>query len=439
MDLASLGRALSHRNFRLFIFGQGVSLIGTWMQQVALSWLVFLLTGASPESSFWLGLVNFCGQAPALVLAPFAGVFVDRWNRHRLLLVTQTLMMLQAFFLAALTLSGRADIPWLIGLSTFLGLLNVFDMTARQAFYTEMLDRREDLANAIALNSSIVNGSRLVGPALAGLLLAETSAGVCFAVNGVSYLAVLAALLAMRLPARDRPPVRGRVLHGLREGLAYSLGFAPIRSILLLLSLVSLLGMSYSVLLPVFASDVLHGGPTTYGLLGAATGVGALAGALFLAARHSVLGLGRWIALTPALFGAALIGFSFSKELWLSLPLLTVAGFAMMVQMASSNTVLQTIVEEDKRGRVMSLYTMAFLGSAPLGSLLAGWLADAVGPQKMVRLGGACCVVGSLLFATQLPRLRAMVRPIYIRMGILPEVATGIGAASEVTVPPEEQ
>ncbi|HEX5269076.1 MAG TPA: MFS transporter, partial [Gemmataceae bacterium] len=407
MDLASLGRALSHRNFRLFVFGQGVSLIGTWMQQVALAWLVFVLTGSSSQSSFWLGLVGFCGQAPALLLAPFAGVIVDRANRHRLLLVTQTLMMLQAFGVAALAFSGRADVPSLVALSLFLGVVNVFDMTARQAFYTEMLDRREDLANAIALNSSIVNGSRLVGPALAGLLLAETSAGVCFAVNGVSYLAVLAALLAMRLPARPRPPVRGRIVAGLREGLAYALGFAPIRSILLLLSLVSLMGMSYAVLLPVFASDVLHGGPTTYGLLTAASGVGALAGALLLAARHSVLGLGRWITFTPALFGAALIGFSFSTTLWLSLPLLTVAGFAMMVQMASSNTVLQTIVEEDKRGRVMSLYTMAFLGTAPLGSLLAGWLADVIGPPKMVRLGGACCVLGSALFATQLPRLRA--------------------------------
>jgi MFS family permease len=439
MDLASLGRALSHRNFRLFIFGQGVSLIGTWMQQVALAWLVFVLTGSSARSSFWLGLVGFCGQAPALVLAPFAGVFVDRWNRHRLLLATQTMMMLQAFAVAALALTGRADIPSLLALSLFLGVLNVFDMTARQAFYTEMLDRREDLANAIALNSSIVNGSRLVGPALAGLLLAQTSAGFCFLVNGLSYLAVLAALLAMRLPARPRPVVTGRVLAGLREGLADGLGFSPIRSILLLLSLVSLMGMSYSVLLPVFASDVLHGGPTTYGLLGAASGVGALGAALLLAARDTVLGLGRWITLTPALFGAGLIGFSFSTSLWLSLPLLAVGGFAMMAQMASSNTVLQTIVDEDKRGRVMSLYTMAFLGTAPLGSLLAGWLADVINPQNTVRFGGACCVLGSLLFATQLERLRELVRPIYRRMGILPEIAAGIGAASEVTVPPQKQ
>ncbi|HKI36543.1 MAG TPA: MFS transporter [Gemmataceae bacterium] len=437
MDLGSLGRALAHRNFRLFFFGQGVSLIGTWMQQVALSWLVFELTG----SSFWLGFVSFSGQAPALALAPFAGVFVDRWNRHRLLLATQTVMMLQAFAMAALALTGTADVTNLVTLSVVLGVVNVFDMTARQAFYTEMLDRREDLANAIALNSTMVNGSRLVGPALAGLLLAETSAGVCFLVNGLSYLAVLAALLAMRLNPRPRERSRGRVLAGLREGIGYAFGFAPIRAILLLLSLVSLMGMSYSVLLPIFARDVLGGGAYTYGLLGAASGVGALAGALRLAARHSVLGLGRWIAVMPALFGAALIAFSFSRTLWLSLPLLAVAGFAMMVHMAASNTVLQTIVDEDKRGRVMSLYTMAFLGTAPLGSLLAGWLADVnlIGAQNTVRLGGACCAVGSLLFAAQLPRLREKVRPIYVRMGILPEVAAGIGAASEMAVPPEEQ
>jgi MFS family permease len=435
MDLGSLGRALTHRNFRLFLFGQGVSLIGTWMQQVALSWLVFELTG----SPFWLGFVGFCGQAPALFLAPFAGVFVDRWNRHRLLLVTQTVMMLQAFAVAALALTGTANVANLVALSLVLGFVNVFDMTARQAFYTEILDRREDLANAIALNSTMVNGSRLVGPALAGLLLAETSAGVCFLVNGLSYLAVLAALLAMRLDSRSRPRHQGRVLAGLWEGLHYALGFAPIRAILLLLSLVCLMGISYVVLLPVFARDVLGGGPYTYGLLGAASGVGALVGALLLAARHSVLGLGRWIALTPALFGAALIGFSFARTLWLAMPLLAVAGFAMMVQMAASNTVLQTIVDEDKRGRVMSLYTMAFLGTTPLGSLLGGWLGAWIGAPNTVRLGGACCAVGSLLFALQLPRLREKVRPIYIRMGILPEVAAGIQAASELTVPPEEQ
>jgi MFS family permease len=439
MDLGSLGRALAHRNFRLFILGQGVSLIGTWMQQVALAWLVFTLPDAASAPAFWLGLVSFCGQAPALVLAPVAGVFVDRWRLHRLLLVTQTLMMLQAFAVAALALTGRADMPALIVLSVCLGVVNVFDMTARQSFYTEMLDRREDLANAIALNSSMVNGSRLVGPALAGLLLAQTSPGVCFLVNGVSYLAVLTALLAMRLNPQQQRKHRGPVLSGLREGLAYAFGFAPIRAVLLLLSLVSLMGTSYSVLLPVFARDVLQGGPNTYGLLAAAAGVGALTGALLLAARHTVLGLGRWIALTPALFGVALIGFSFSDRLWLSLGLLVVAGFAMMVQMASSNTVLQTIVDEDKRGRVMSLYTMAFLGTVPLGSLLAGSLAGWIGAPDTVGIGGACCVVGSLLFAVQLPRLRDQVRPIYARMGILPEVAAGLSAAAELTVPPQKQ
>jgi len=435
MDLRTLGRALAHRNFRLFLFGQGVSLIGTWMQQVALAWLVFELTG----SAFWLGLVGFCGQAPGLVLGPFSGVLVDRWNRLRLLLVTQTLMMLQAFAVAALALTDTANVGNLTALSLVLGVVNVFDMTARQAFYTEMVVRREDLGNAIALNSSMVNGSRLVGPALAGVLLAQTSAGVCFLVNGVSFLAVLAALLAMRLNPTPRAAPPERVLQGLREGYVYAFGFAPIRNLVLLLSLVCLFGMSYSVLLPVFARDVLNGGPSTFGLLSAAAGVGALAGALWLAARHSVLGLGRWIALSPAVFGIALIGFSFSTTLWLSMALLIVAGFAIMINLAATNTVLQTIVDEDKRGRVMGLYTMAFLGTAPLGSLLAGWLAEMMGAPNMVRLGGACCVLGSALFAVQLPRLREKVRPIYVRMGILPEMAAGIGAASDLTVPPVKQ
>jgi MFS family permease len=285
----------------------------------------------------------------------------------------------------------------------------------------------------------MVNGSRLIGPALAGLLLAQTSAGVCFLVNDLSYLAVLVALLAMRLEPRPLLRHRGRVLAGLREGLAYALGFSPIRAILLLLALIGLMGMSYSVLFPAFAREVLQGGPSTFGLRSAASGVGALTGALLLASRQSVLGLGRWIALTPAIFGAALVGFSISRTLWLSLPLLAVTGFAVMVQMAASNTVLQTIVEEDKRGRVMSLYTMAFLGTAPLGSLLAGWLAEVIGAPNTVLLGGSCCAAGSLLFAMQLPRLREKVRPIYVRMGILPELAAGIGGVSEMNVPREEQ
>jgi MFS family permease len=435
VNLNTLGRALAHRNFRLFFLGQGVSLVGTWMQQVALQWLVYTLTN---RSAYWLGLVGFSGQAPALFLAPVAGVLVDRWNRHRLVVVTQTLAMLQAFAVAVLALTGVVTPAQIIVLSLLLGVINVFDMTGRQAFLTDMVERREDLANAIALNSSMVNAARLVGPALAGLVLAQTSAGVCFLFNGLSYLAVLAALLAMRVQPRPLP-ARRRLAEGLREGLAYVFRFPPIRDVLLLLALVSLAGTSYGVLLPVFATEILGGRAGTLGLLGSAAGVGALAGAVFLAARPTVLGLGKWIALCPVLMGLALMAFSFSDRLLPSLLLLALAGFAMMVQMAASNTLLQTLVEEDKRGRVMSLYTLAFLGMVPLGSLLAGALASAVGAPAAVRLGAACCTAGGLLFAARLPALRALVRPIYVRMGILPEVAAGIQAATELAVPPEQR
>jgi MFS family permease len=434
MALTTFARALAHRNFRLFFVGQGISLIGTWMQQVALAWLVFDRTGSSEA----LGLIGFAGQAPALLLAPVAGVLVDRWNRHRLILLTQTLAMVQAFAVAALVLTDAVSVPAVALLSTFLGVVNVFDMTARQAFLTEMVARREDLANAIALNSSMVNGARLVGPALAGLLLARVGAAVCFLLNGVSYLAVLAALLAMRLPPRP-PRVRTPLRHGLREGLRYAIGFRPIRDLLLLLGLMSLAASTYAVLLPVFAKDVLHGHAETLGWLGTASGVGALAAAMWLASRRSVLGLGRWVAWSPAGMGLALAVFALSRWLPLSLPALAVAGFAMMAQMASTNTLLQTIVEEDKRGRVMSLYTLAFLGMTPLGSLLGGWLASRYGPQWAVGLAAACCVTGSLVFVTRLPSLRRQVRPIYTRLGILPEMAAGLQAATEMAVPPEEQ
>jgi MFS family permease len=302
-----------------------------------------------------------------------------------------------------------------------------------------MVQNREDVANAVALNSSMVNGTRLVGPALAGLLLSVTSAGICFLVNGISYLAVLVALLAMQIAPRSQHHGRQPILHGLREGFRYAFGFAPIRAILLLLALVSLTGMSYMVLMPVFATSVLHGGADIYGVLQSAAGLGALIGAIFLAARKSVVGLGRWLVFTPALFGLALIAFSFSTTLWLSLLLLLVAGFAMMVQMAASNTLLQTIADEDKRGRVMSFYTLAFLGVAPLGSLLAGWLASVIGAPNVVRLGGVCCIAGAGAFALALPRLREKIRPIYVRMGILPEMASGIQSATELMVPPEKQ
>jgi MFS family permease len=429
----SLLRALAHRNYRLYFVGQGVSLVGTWMQQLALSWVVYQLT----DSAVWLGVVGFAGQIPGFFLAPVAGVVADHYNRHRLLLLTQTLMMLQAFALAALALAGVITVWQIIVLSVLLGVVNALDMTVRQAFLTELIERREDLANAIALNSSMVNGSRLVGPALAGFLLAQTSAGVCFLINGVSYLAVLAALLAMTVRPASRPARRPPLLRGLREGFRYAFGFTPIRALLALLALVSLASMAYTVLLPVFADRLVGGGAATLGLLTAATGVGALTAAVFLASRQTVLGLGKWIAAAPAVFSAALFVFSASRNLWLSMLMLFLAGAALMMQMAATNTILQTIVEEDKRGRVMSFYTMAFLGMAPLGSLMGGLLAERIGAPGTVRVAAAACLVGSALFAVALPSLREEVRPIYRRMGILPELATGVQSATELNVPPE--
>jgi MFS family permease len=427
----SLGRALAHRNYRLFFAGQFVSMIGTWMTRMASGWLVFRLSPPELQAAL-LCIVGFAGQIPAFFLAPVAGVLVDRWNRHRLLVVTQALSLLQSAALAVLAFSAGPEIATiliLVALNVCQGLVNAFDMPARQAFMVEMIDDKADLSNAIALNSSLVNGARLVGPAVAGVLIYLTSEAWCFVIDAVSYLAVIAALLAMRLVARPREIHHAPVWHGLVEGFRYAFGFAPIRAILLLLALVSFMGMPYSVLMPIFASD-LGGGSGTMGFLLAASGLGALVGALHLAARKTVLGLGRTIVLATAGFGMALIGFALSELLWLSLLLMVVAGFGMMVEMAASNTILQTIVDESKRGRVMSFYTMSFMGMAPLGSLLAGGLASAMGARNTVLIGGGACILGALFFACKLPQLRALVRPIYTQMGILPQVASGLQTAT---------
>jgi MFS family permease len=435
MNAAFMLRALRHRNYRLFFSGQSVSLIGTWMTRIATSWLVYRLTG----SPLLLGLVGFAGQIPSFLLAPVAGVLVDRWNRHRLLVWTQVLAMLQSALLAVLALTGVIEIWHVVVLSLFQGVINAFDMPARQAFVVEMVEQREDLGNAIALNSSMVNAARLLGPSIGGVIIAAVGEGWCFALDAVSYLAVIASLLVMRITAR-RPAARRqtRVLHELREGWSYVAGSAPIRSLLLLLALSSLAGMPYSVLMPAFASTILHGGPHTLGFLMAASGLGALGGALFLANRETVLGLGKIVPLAAGLFGAGLVGLSFTGSFPVAFVLLLLTGLGFMVQMAASNTLLQTLVEDDKRGRVMSFYTMAFMGTAPFGSLLAGWLADRIGVPETLLAGGIGCCAGALWFAAILPGLREKVRPIYVRLGILPELAAGIGSAAHLTVPPEQ-
>jgi MFS family permease len=397
------------------------------MTRIATSWLVYRLT----NSELLLGVVGFAGQIPSFLLAPFAGVLVDRWNRHRLLVATQVLAMLQSLALAVLTLTGLINIWHVIWLSLFQGLINAFDMPGRQAFVVEMVEKREDLANAIALNSSMVNAARLLGPSIGGVIIAAVGEGWCFMLDAISYLAVIASLLAMKIVPRSARPTReSNIIQQLREGWVYVSGFAPIKKVLLLLALVSLVGMPYTVLMPVFANQVLHGGPNTLGLLMAGTGVGALIGALYLASRKSVLGLGKFIPLSAGIFGAGLIAFSFSRVLWLSLLLLVVTGLGFMVQMAASNTLLQTVVDEDKRGRVMSYYTMAFMGTAPFGSLLAGFVAQRIGAAYTLALGGLGCIVGALWFAASLKALREMVRPIYVKIGILPEMASGIQSSA---------
>ncbi len=413
--LGLIFRALSHRNYRLFFGGQSISLIGTWLQLTAVSWLVFRLT----HSSFLLGVVGFTSRIPTFLFASFAGVLVDRWNRHRLLLATQVFSMIQAVILAVLVLTDTIAVWHIIALTLSLGLVNAFDVPARQSFLVEMIERREDLGNAIALNSSMVNGARLVGPSVAGILIAAMGEGMCFFLNALSFVAVIAALLAMRIAPKARGGHKTPLWRGLTEGYRYAFGFVPIRSLLLLLALISFMGMPYTVLMPVFAGKILHGGPQTLGFLLGATGVGALAGAMFLASRRSVLGLGRIIVIASILFGMGLIGFSFSRLFVLSAILMVVTGFGMMVEMTSTNTVLQTIVDEDKRGRVMSFYTMAFMGMVPFGSLFAGSLASAIGAPETTMIGGISCILGSVLFARKLPALRKIVRPIYRERGII--------------------
>jgi MFS family permease len=398
------------------------------MQQVAMSWLVYRLTG----SAMLLGVVGFTSQIPTILVSPVAGVLADRWDRRRLLIATQALAMFQAAFLALVVLTGIVQIWQIILLSLILGVVNAFDIPIRQSFVIEMVEHRDDLGNAIALNSSMVNGARLLGPSIAGLLVASVGEGVCFILNAVSYLAVIVALTAMRIP-RGSHQIRPRrhILHELHEGFMYAYTFGPIRSILLLVALVSLLGMPYTVLVPVFAKEILHGGAHTFGFLMTAAGCGALAGTLYLASRRSVLGLGRVMVMAAILFAAGIVSFALSSRFILSLAALALAGFGAMTLVASCNTVLQTVLDEDKRGRVMSFFTMAFLGVAPFGSLGAGAMAGIIGPQDTLLLGGAGCLVGAAVFARHLPEIREKVRPIYVRMGIIREVASGVEAAAE--------
>ena len=408
-------RALRHRNYRLFFGGQSLSLVGTWVTRVATSWLVYRLT----HSELLLGLVGFAGQIPTLVLAPFAGVLVDRWDRHRILVVTQVLSMLQSLALAVLVFTDTITVASILALQVCQGIINAFDTPARQAFVVQMVEDRADLPNAIALNSSMVNASRIIGPSIGGIVIAAVGEGWCFLADAISYLAVIASLLAMRVTARPAAPRDTRLRDELRVGFEYVSRFVPVRSALLLLSLVSVMGMPYTVLMPIISTTVMHGGPHTLGFLMTASGVGALGGALYLASRRSVIGLGRVMVLATSTFGIGLIVFSLSRTLWFALVALPFVGAGMMVTMAATNTIIQTVVTEELRGRVMAFYTMAFLGTAPIGSLLAGLAADRIGPTATIRFGGAACVAAAVWFGLRLPALRVLVRPIYIERGII--------------------
>jgi MFS family permease len=397
------------------------------MQRIAMPWLVYHMTG----STILLGVVSFTGQVPTFLLAPVAGVLTDRWNRYQVLLVTQILSMIQATILAWLCLSGTIQIWQIIVLSIGLGCVNAFDVPSRQSFVIDMVEKKEDLGNGIALNSLMFNGARIIGPSIAGIILASTSEGICFLLNAISYVFVIISLLMMKIKAKEVSRKAFNILNELKEGLNYTFGFSPIRHLIILLGISSLMGMSYSVLMPVFAKEVLHGGSHTYGFLMGAAGFGAMMGALFLASRETVLKLGRIVPASAFLFGVGLIVLSFSRIFSLSLLMMVFVGLGMMMQTAASNTVLQTITDDDKRGRVMSFYTMAIMGTAPFGSLMSGWLAKVIGTPGTILTGGIVTVMGSVIFLRKLPELKALVRPVYIKMGIIPEIATGIQTASE--------
>jgi MFS family permease len=420
-------RSLKYRNYRLFFGGQSLSLIGTWMQRIAMPWLVYHMTG----SAFLLGVVSFAGQIPTFLLAPVAGVITDRFSRYKVLLITQIISLIQALALAILALTGVIQLWQIVVLSIALGCINAFDVPSRHSFVIEMVEKKEDLGNAIALNSLMFNGARLIGPSVAGIMLATTGEGICFLINAISYIFVIISLLLMRLANQETIRKESNMISEMKEGLNYTFGFAPIKYLLLLLALVSLFGSSYQVLMPVFAKDILQGGSDTFGYLMGAAGFGALIGALFLASRETVLKLGRLVPAATAIFGIGLVALAFVKVFSISLVLMLFIGLGLMLQTASSNTILQTITDDDKRGRVLSFYTIAVMGTAPFGSLLAGFLAKVAGTPAALIVGGVSCFIGALLFLKRLPGLKKLVRPIYVKMGIIPEMAAGIQTASE--------
>ena len=398
-------RALRHRNYQLFFGGQLVSLVGTFMQSVAESWLVYRLTG----SAALLGVTAFASQIPVFILAPIGGIVADRADRHRIILITQTTSMVLPLVLAALVFSGLVQVWHVFVLAAALGVVNAFDVPARQAFYLEMVER-DDLINAIALNSSIVNGARAIGPAIAGVLVAAVGEGWCFLLNGLSYLAVIAGLLMMDLPKRNQQAGSRAALADMVEGFRFVAHAAPIRALLLLVGIASFAGLPYAVLMPMFADSILHGGPRGFGLLMGASGIGSLCGALVLASRRGVRGLGRWVGVSALAFGVTLIAFAFARVFWVSFAILVLVGASAITQLASSNTLIQSMVPDALRGRVMAVYSMMFMGMSPIGALAAGWVAERIGAPDTVVIGGVVCVVAAIVFNMRLPALRSVAR-----------------------------
>ena len=422
MDFSSkfktIFRSLQYRNYKLFFTGQSISLIGTWMQRIAMPWLVYHLTG----SAFLLGLVSFAGQIPTFVLSPLAGVVTDKFSKYRVLLITQIISLVQALILAVLALTGVIEIWHIVVLSIILGCVNAFDVPSRHSFVIEMVEKKEHLGNAIALNSMMFNGARLIGPSIAGMMLATTNEGVCFLLNAISYVFVVISLLLMHVQKKEVIRKAGNMFDEMKEGFNYVFGFAPIKHLLILLGVVSFMGSSYQLLMPVFAKEILHGTSSTFGFLMGAAGLGALAGALFLASRETVLKLGRIIPAAAAIFGIGLIALSMTKYFPVSLLLMIIIGLGLMLHTAASNTILQTITDDDKRGRVMSFYSLAIMGTAPFGSLLAGSLAKIVGTPFTILIGGISCIIAAFFFYRKLPELKRIVSPVYIRMGLKDEM-----------------
>ncbi len=419
--LSQIFSSLESRNYRLYFTGQSISLIGSWMQTIAMSWLVYRLTG----SVFLLGVVGFTSQIPSFILSPFAGVFTDRFNRHRIMVLTQVLFMIQALLLSILVLTNVIAVWHIIALSLFFGFITAFDAPARQSLVIDLIDKPENLSNAIALNSAMFNGARLIGPAIAGLLIAAVGEGVCFLINAVSYIAVITSLLRIKIKLTVKKQTLENIGKELKDGLKYTFGFYPIRTLLIILGIISLVGMPFAALMPAYVDKMLKGDSHTLGFLMSAAGAGALTAALYLASRKTVIGLGKIIAINTLVFGIGLIGISLSTTLWVSLITMSLIGFSMIASVASINTLIQTLTDEDKRGRVMSFYAMTLMGMSPIGNLCTGSVASVIGLSLTLLFGGIVIIVAGFWFESIRPTLRKYTRPVYLKKGIITEIAVG--------------